>query len=1335
MFTRLASLLMVAGALMLILSPSTEATAAVQYDAILEWNGPNYRVVNSSGLNQLVDIPAADIPFSNPTAIAGITHSGRKVIYVVDSGNNRVQVFEVNATYNNTDASAFTFAGGGASAALEADDDEILLGEWAATADTWVVPYSESIVIDGTKWNWVNDVSGFVAADKVYTIDYDATSNGPQIDFPASSLTSDSVYEIRYLITDNQTGAADAFGIGDVDYGVGAGASPVLTKITEASGGPSSFEQLRSVALIANEATATTDDVFLVDSADNSGNQNEELFLYTVTDAGVVAFVEAYDDVLDGPWDVAVARSAASTAATVTLDDSGPFDTVPTITDASQITGHTYTVTVAGTDVSVTDATTGRVLLDTAAFADLDDPFLGIPGVSLDLNGAIGTSNTITTARAVSNRYLFVTDTGNDRIKVVSAGDGAGASWPGDWLPGDVRSVDAQPLATIGDDAAVDYSVATPATVPEDFVSWTTAFPIKEGTLSSITFDPDGTPEEWTRIDNLSVAGPNDLVYEVDWTNGMIRFGDGIHGQLPPASTTFEYTYATTPDVMRYGTTGTGPARFNSPRGIAARWNSGTGSYDVYVADTGNNRIQKLAFIPGNASLGLQPRMSYVTEWKVAADEADFLDTPTDIAVLADGSGTVWLTVSDQGNDRIVTYTDAGALTGSSAVPTFDSAFGTTGNNLGQYASVAGVALMANGTDIDIYTADETRDIVAKYEESPTPTLSLTWTGTGICVPPTSTFTFGITTTNAPETGWIDFYYDSVSTFNSATAKLLFPAQSVAAQETSVTWVIANTPGGVPADGTYYIFARMKNIAGNTVAADVTTGTETVCIDSTLRSTLRASDSIDGDDRLYMQNGLERTVTLELLYPDNIIGVSYQGTFDPTMFEIVRIAQGSAWEGIGATDVLFTEDFDNVAGTFQVNSTVIASPIGLSANGPHEIAEVTLRAKDDAISASNRVRAGVLDLLPSSDMTNVDGDTPSDLTINDLGVRIAYLGDVATTGAAPEAAAPAMKQNPDGVYDFADQMMFTLGWNGASGVQDPIADLGPASGAAPDMLSIPDKGWDVDDILVFTSMFSWAAAEGFTTPGGGARLAAGNFTHGPSTLGAAVNGPARVYTQSYVGSVIPGSEFAVQVRVDNAENLVGSLLQLHYDASQYEFLGAENGDLLRGADGSLFFDRAGSDWVEVAVSRLDRLNPGASGSGVLAELRFRLLEGGTEEFELSYDLRDVNNGVLVRGSSGTGPFTGGPATFQLYRSYPNPMGTNANVVFSLAQKSDVALRVFDTSGRLVRTLAQGTHESGFHVVNFDGKSDAHETLPGGVYFYQLVTPDGQTATQKLMIAR
>ncbi len=39
---------------------------------------------------------------------------------------------------------------------------------------------------------------------------------------------------------------------------------------------------------------------------------------------------------------------------------------------------------------------------------------------------------------------------------------------------------------------------------------------------------------EWTPIDDLSTAGPNDRVYAIDPTFGTIQFGDGVTGMVPP---------------------------------------------------------------------------------------------------------------------------------------------------------------------------------------------------------------------------------------------------------------------------------------------------------------------------------------------------------------------------------------------------------------------------------------------------------------------------------------------------------------------------------------------------------------------------------------------------------------------------------------------------------------------------------------------------------------------------------------------------------------------------------------------------------------------------------
>ena len=294
---------------------------------------------------------------------------------------------------------------------------------------------------------------------------------------------------------------------------------------------------------------------------------------------------------------------------------------------------------------------------------------------------------------------------------------------------------------------------------------WTATAPLTETSLETITFDPDGTPETWTRVDDISTAGPADQVYEVNWQNGQIRFGDGIHGELPPASTAFEYTYATTPDVVHYGSSGTGSGRFSGPKGIAANYNSSTGAYDVYVADSGNNRLQKLAFFPANDLLGIDARVEFVTSWTTGASVSDLLGGPVDVVVLSDGTDT-WVAVADAGNDRVLIYddTEAGAGTGGTDAPTYDATLGSTGVSLGQYMEVSSVALVANGGDLDVYAADGTRDFVTKYEESPTPTITVTWTGLPDCFPPTGSWSFSWAMTNAPSGGYIDFYFDTAST-------------------------------------------------------------------------------------------------------------------------------------------------------------------------------------------------------------------------------------------------------------------------------------------------------------------------------------------------------------------------------------------------------------------------------------------------------------------------------------------------------------------------------------------------------------------------------------------
>jgi predicted phage baseplate assembly protein len=59
--------------------------------------------------------------------------------------------------------------------------------------------------------------------------------------------------------------------------------------------------------------------------------------------------------------------------------------------------------------------------------------------------------------------------------------------------------------------------------------------PVLDGTLE-LTIDEGSGPEPWTEVDDFSGSGPNDNVYLLDPTTGVITLGDGAQGHIPVAN-------------------------------------------------------------------------------------------------------------------------------------------------------------------------------------------------------------------------------------------------------------------------------------------------------------------------------------------------------------------------------------------------------------------------------------------------------------------------------------------------------------------------------------------------------------------------------------------------------------------------------------------------------------------------------------------------------------------------------------------------------------------------------------------------------------------------------
>jgi enediyne biosynthesis protein E4 len=78
-----------------------------------------------------------------------------------------------------------------------------------------------------------------------------------------------------------------------------------------------------------------------------------------------------------------------------------------------------------------------------------------------------------------------------------------------------------------------------------------------------------------------------------------------------------------------------------------------------------------------------------------------------------------------------------------------------------------------------------------------------------------------------------------------------------------------------------------------------------------------------------------------------------------------------------------------------------------------------------------------------------------------------------------------------------------------------------------------------------------------------------------------------------------------------------------------------------------------------------------------------------------------------------------PGDFALLANYPNPFNPSTTIPFRLPREEFVKLQIFDVNGRLVRTLVEGGRNPGEHIAIFDAVDESGESLPSGIYFYQL----------------
>ena len=128
-------------------------------------------------------------------------------------------------------------------------------------------------------------------------------------------------------------------------------------------------------------------------------------------------------------------------------------------------------------------------------------------------------------------------------------------------------------------------------------------------------------------------------------------------------------------------------------------------------------------------------------------------------------------------------------------------------------------------------------------------------------------------------------------------------------------------------------------------------------------------------------------------------------------------------------------------------------------------------------------------------------------------------------------------------------------------------------------------------------------------------------------------------------------------------------------------------------------------------------DPNANHGSAFVNTSSRLLPSGVEE-------KPTGNPWVTHRVNG----------IELAPSRPNPVLSGTELAFELENPAQTSLRIYDLSGKLVRTLVTGSLAAGSHTARWDTRDESGKPVASGVYYYRLES-SGLLATKQLVVTR
>jgi hypothetical protein len=224
--------------------------------------------------------------------------------------------------------------------------------------------------------------------------------------------------------------------------------------------------------------------------------------------------------------------------------------------------------------------------------------------------------------------------------------------------------------------------------------------------------------------------------------------------------------------------------------------------------------------------------------------------------------------------------------------------------------------------------------------------------------------------------------------------------------------------------------------------------------------------------------------------------------------------------------------------------------------------------------------------------------------------------------------------------------------------------------------------------------------------------------------------PAPPHEEVFVGFGDPvyyEDSLEVPIIVEGAYDIYSVEIDVIFNTDDLSFISAETSDLMIGFFGA---DRAEGSILRIATAGMTEV----VGDGEIAVLTFGK-KNPIEELGTRVVISDVmfNEGYPPADVGAPAGLTPHPTAVTIGPIAPNPFRSQTSISLALPERTDVVVRVYDVSGRMVVTLIDRPMAEGAHSVLWNGTDVAGRRMAEGIYFCHIRAGD-HSSTRKIVLA-